>query len=346
MSARMAPSLTMDATTSREQRNEDVRRRIEAVIGQPLRQEGRDYLLPDNRHAIICYSRFHPRNAYFYLGLPSRLQDNDILVLLLGDKHLVFPRAEALLRYKESYPRSGDGRPIPGLYVKDGKFVLRIAPRDLTIILDDRIDAYGDIIHSTGRLQIESTGLGRPFRKADEETEPLPATPGFPDPDKTGRGVRSHARTLNALAAHLESNGIRPLEADSNGPPFDLAWIVEGVLYVAEIKSLTKENEEHQLRYGLGQLLRYCDVLFRHAERVVPVLVPEREPSDPNWDRLSKSYGIRLTWPPQFKGLSPETEKIWVTGSAAASTGQPSAAAVGEPSSAPAGPASADPAHA
>ena len=99
----------MKTATARDQRNENVRLRIEAAIGQSLRQVGHDYILPDNRRVVICYSRFHPLNAYFYLGLPSRLLDNDILVLLLGDKHLVFPRAETLLRYKDSYPRSGEG---------------------------------------------------------------------------------------------------------------------------------------------------------------------------------------------------------------------------------------------
>lgn len=303
--ARIAPVSIVETATARDQRNEDVRLRIEAAIGQSFRQVGHDYVLPDNRTVVICYSKFHSRNAYFYLGLPSRLQDNDVLVLLLGDKHLVFPRAEALLRYRESYPRSGDGRPIPGLQIRDGKFILRIAPRDLTIVLDDRIDAYGDLINSPGQLQVELSRIGRSFRKADEEAAPLPATPGFPDPDKTGRGVRGHARTLNALAAHLESIGIQPLEANSYDPPFDLAWVIEDVLFVAEVKSLTEENEEHQLRYGLGQLLRYCDLLSQQAERIVPVLVPEREPSDPRWDRLCRSRGFRFTFPPHFEGISP-----------------------------------------
>ena len=174
MDAGMAPVSMVKTATARDQRNEDVRLRIEAAIGQSLRQVGHDYVLPDNRRVVICYSKFHPHNAYFYLGLPSRLLDNDVLVLLLDDKHLVFPRAETLLRYKESYPRSGDGRPIPGLQIRDGKIVLRIAPRDLTIVLDDRIDAYSDLIYAPGQLQPERSRLGRSFQKADEEAIPLP----------------------------------------------------------------------------------------------------------------------------------------------------------------------------
>src|SRR5262249_32562190 len=118
MGAGMAPATIVKTTAARNQRNEDVRLRIEVAIGQSLRQVGRDYVLPDNRRVVICYSKFHPRNAYFYLGLPNRLQNDDILVLLLGDKHLVFPKAEAILRYKGDYPRSDGGRPIPGLQIK------------------------------------------------------------------------------------------------------------------------------------------------------------------------------------------------------------------------------------
>lgn len=307
MDARIDPASTA-AATARNRRNEDVRLRIEAIIGQSLRQADRDYILPDDRHVVICYSKFHTRNAYFYLGLPSRLQDDDVLILLLGDKHLVFPKAEALLRYKESYPRSGDGRPIPGLQIRDGKLILRIAPRNLTINLDDRIDAYSDLVYPPDQLEVEPNKLGRSFREADEQAAPLPAAPGFPDPDKTSRGVRGHARTLNALAAHLKSLGIQPLEADSNNPPFDLAWVIEGVLFIAEVKSLTKENEEHQLRYGLGQLLRYCDLLSQRAGRIVPLLVPEHEPSDHRWNRLCESRGFILTFPPHFKGVSPDID--------------------------------------
>ena len=87
---------------------------------------------------------------------------------------LSFPEPKPCFAIKKSYPRSGDGRPIPGLQIRDGKIVLRIAPRDLTIVLDDRIDAYSDLIYAPGQLQPERSRLGRSFQKADEEAIPLP----------------------------------------------------------------------------------------------------------------------------------------------------------------------------
>ena len=36
-----------------------------------------------------------------------------------------------------------------------------------------------------------------------------------------------------------------------------MAWQKDGTVFVAEVKSITAENEEHQLRVGLGQVLRY-----------------------------------------------------------------------------------------
>jgi hypothetical protein len=59
-------------------------------------------------------------------------------------------------------------------------------------------------------------------------------------------------------------------------PKFDLAWEHEDVLFVAEVKSTTAENEERQLRLGLGQVLRYCSILARRGQAVTGVLVPER----------------------------------------------------------------------
>jgi hypothetical protein len=86
-------------------------------------------------------------------------------------------------------------------------------------------------------------------------------------------------------------------------PPFDLAWRKDGVLYVAEVKSLTKENEAHQLRLGLGQLLYYSHLLRDRAGHVIPVLAPEREPCDHEWAQLCTTLGVVLAFPPDFEAI-------------------------------------------
>ena len=96
----------------------------------------------------------------------------------------------------------------------------------------------------------------------------------------------------------------------SSDPPFDLAWWKRDILYVAEVKSLTRENEERQLRLGLGQLLRYSHLLRKRAEHVIPVLVPELKPRDPEWGQLCKALNVKLVFPPDFEGLIDETTEL------------------------------------
>jgi hypothetical protein len=130
-----------------------------------------------------------------------------------------------------------------------------------------------------------------------------PKDPFTVDPDLVNRGNRGHALTLNALAAHVEARGLPPLLPGPADPLFDLAWIRDGTCFVAEIRSITNAIEEHQLRLGLGQLLRYRHALTLRFESVVPILVLEREPSDPEWQKLCISIGVQLEWPPDFAGL-------------------------------------------
>jgi hypothetical protein len=263
------------AREKRDQRREQVRGRVEVVLDKALLEVGPDYVLPDGRLVAIYYSKIHDGGETF-LGVKNRIKDDDILVLLLGDetypKHLVFPRAEALLRYKESFTSVGNDRLAPPIYATDRSFVLRRPSKGLAISLDDRIDAYHELLNPLGQAEAMKMPIGRGFVEDDEDAVPRAAAAGLVDPDLVGRGYRAHRRTRNALAAHLQSLGIQPLDPAPSDPPFDLAWWKGSVLYVAEVKSITRDNEEHQLRLGLGQLLRYCHLLRKRAQRVVPVL--------------------------------------------------------------------------
>ena len=298
----------------RAQRREQVRARVEVVLGKSLREAEPDYVLPDGRLVAIYYSKIHEDGDTF-LGVKNRIGNNDIIVLLLGDEtypeHLVFPRAGALLRYADSFAAVGNDRLVPPIRLSNGSFVLRRPSKGLAIPLDDRIDAYHELLYLPPDLA--ETGIapiGRNFTEDDEDVVPRAAIPGSPDPDLVGRGHSAHKRTRNALAAHLISSGIQPLDPTPSDPPFDLAWRKGEILYVAEVKSLTRENEEHQLRLGLGQLLRYCHLLRKRAEHVVPVLVPELKPRDPEWGQLCKVLNVRLAFPPDFKALIDETSGV------------------------------------
>lgn len=141
----------------------------------------------------------------------------------------------------------------------------------------------------------ETPGLGAPYRHV-----PVTEVSGCwdvlsVDPALVERGLRGHTDTQNELASVLRNAGIEPRRGLRPGPDFDLAWQKNGTVFVAEVKSITAENEEQQLRIGIGQVLRYRQRLSALGhDRVVAVLVPERQPRDPSWRELCQDLGVVL----------------------------------------------------
>lgn len=142
--------------------------------------------------------------------------------------------------------------------------------------------------------------FGSEYRAADENTTVGQRDPFSVDPTLVERALRSHAATQNALATYLKEHGVQPRSPASNEPNFDLAWIYDTTTWVAEIKSLTEANEEKQLRLGLGQLLRYRQLLGPKGN-VRAVLVTERRPTDSSWENLCKELDILITWPDNWQ---------------------------------------------
>ena len=105
--------------------------------------------------------------------------------------------------------------------------------------------------------------VGTSYREADEDAAVGQRDPFEVDPSLVERALRGHAATQNALAAHVRGRGSDPLSPAPADPNYDLAWRDAGTVYVAEVKSRTDQNEERQLRLGLGQVLRYRDILAR-----------------------------------------------------------------------------------
>jgi hypothetical protein len=124
---------------------------------------------------------------------------------------------------------------------------------------------------------------------------PVGRQPFTTDPGLVERGCKGHADTQNELAGVLQDAGIEPRSSRPGEPNFDLAWQANGMVFVAEVKSITDDNEEGQLRLGLGQVLRYGHRPQRLGhERVVAVLVPERAPRDPSWNDLCRYLEVVL----------------------------------------------------
>lgn len=145
----------------------------------------------------------------------------------------------------------------------------------------------------------DTSKLGVPYRLADEEAAVSEYEPFRVDPALAERARRSHASAQNTLATYLEAKGIEPRSPQPGEPNFDLAWVQDETIFVAEIKSLTPVNEEAQLRLGLGQVLRYKYFLAHiyKTMKIRAVLMLEREPFDQSWIGCCRDLGILLIWP-------------------------------------------------
>ena len=74
------------------------------------------------------------------------------------------------------------------------------------------------------------------------------------------------------------------------------------MIVVAEVKSLTLDNEERQLRLAIGQVVRYRHRISVGNERDVQALIGvERPPSDATWLDLCNEQGIIFAWPERFR---------------------------------------------
>jgi hypothetical protein len=145
--------------------------------------------------------------------------------------------------------------------------------------------------------------IGERYRPANEEIAVDTRDPFEVDPEVIERGTRGHAVTQNALASFLVAADIQPLSPTIGDPDFDIAWIRDGALYVAEVKSITNVNEDKQLRLGLGQVLWYRHRLAEERELVNAVLVVEREPTDDRWLHACADARVALVWPGEFGRL-------------------------------------------
>ena len=136
------------------------------------------------------------------------------------------------------------------------------------------------------------------YRPAAEDTATSPRKPFDVDPSEVDRALRGHARTQNALAQFVSESGLTPLSPGPNQPQFDLAWLgPDSILRVAEVKSLTRANEERQLRLAIGQVLRYAHLLSQTGAEVIPIVVPQREPRDASWLDLCETLSVKVAWP-------------------------------------------------
>lgn len=151
---------------------------------------------------------------------------------------------------------------------------------------------------------LPADSLGEEYRPEGESDASARSDVYRVDPDIIDRGTQAHIDTQELLAAHLRSTGLIPKSWTRGEPPYDLAWEDGDSFFIAEVKSLTRLNEERQLRLALGQVLRYAHQLGYKNKPVRKVIVAERAPSDTTWSELCASHDVKLVWPDSFGELA------------------------------------------
>ena len=157
-------------------------------------------------------------------------------------------------------------------------------------------------VHAPGQV-------GGAYRQASE-TAPDGHLPAAGDPDASGAGLVEHNKTQNQIARIVAAQGWAPRSPRGEEPRYDLAWTRGQTIWVAEVKSVTGQNEERQLRTAIGQVLRYRQKLTAGGHDVRAVIVTSRPPADVTWDELCRWEGIILTCPEiaaeRLAGADPE----------------------------------------
>jgi hypothetical protein len=139
--------------------------------------------------------------------------------------------------------------------------------------------------------------VGRYWIDPDDGVEVASADKRGSSPDLSGRGLRAHQHTVRLLAEHLHDSNLEPRRPRPDEPQWDCAWL-NGAFWVAEVKSITDDNETAQVRAAIGQVIDY-----RHTLRALLVaevraaVVLEREPTDLRWVEVCAAEQIALVWP-------------------------------------------------
>jgi len=137
--------------------------------------------------------------------------------------------------------------------------------------------------------------FGQPYRVANEAVSIAEGDPFERDPQLLERALASHMSIQNKIAELLMRRGMTPLSPLASDPEFDLAWQdTKGQITLVEVKSTTATNLESQLRLGLGQVLRYGQILSGRGEHVTLLLVTELPPRDAEWQALADRVGVHL----------------------------------------------------
>lgn len=217
-----------------------------------------------------------------YLGAPpARLAEASLAQVPEALRHLMSKRGGAVL-----------GRDLPDLWFD---------PEDLRDPW--RLSPDSTVSSPRGAPAAAQPALGAPYHPAVEDVSSAQPEPFDVDPDERDRSTGLHAKTQNALSAAATARGCTP-RRPMGEPAYDIAWEEpDGTTVVGEVKSVKPANCERQLRLGLGQVLRYRNLLEAQGRTVRAVLALSAAPLDDRWTSLCAEHGVGLIWMPDIADM-------------------------------------------
>jgi hypothetical protein len=268
------------------------------------------YLRPGWRHGLEDFSHLSAPVTLAHL----RARESDLMDI---SRELVAAFGSNIYFPVNFYP--GSLRPAQGYLTKLPSAVVDLLPPLASAAEEGRSsERAARRPGAEARASTPTGDLGAEYRREDEEIAVGQRDPAEIDPALIERGLRGHRATQNQLADAVRARRLQPRSHRPGEPNFDLAWMSGDNVFVAEVKSTTDMNEEKQLRLGLGQVLRYRQVLaLQHSDKtVIAVLVAEREPIDPNGLNYAPSLASSLCGPRwAFCSHEELEEGCWMQGS-------------------------------
>ena len=185
---------------------------------------------------------------------------------------------------------------------RDGK-----ARKVIMFRLNRVIDSHIEVLDGTDDSNVV-TEFGHYYVFANEEARNIEVSELFSsDPNLLDRALQIHSITQNTVANWVLGESLTPQSPNSISCDFDIAWESDFGRIVCEVKSLSDENEIHQFRFGLGQVLEYAQKLD-----AIPVLMFSRMPKQVELIRAANNAGVAVLWPERLSNYSPRDLRILV----------------------------------
>jgi hypothetical protein len=183
---------------------------------------------------------------------------------------------------------------------RDGK------PRKVIMFRLHRVLEPGEVDAQNQGHQDIAPEFGKEYVFADEESRNIAESELFPtDPNLLDRALQIHSLTQNTVANWILGSSIAPYSPASMSCDFDIAWESDFGKIVCEVKSLSDDNEVHQFRFGLGQVLEYAQKL-----EASPVLMFSRRPTQSALIDAANKAGVAVLWPEILSNYSPRDLRI------------------------------------